>query len=216
LLFDQCTESNRGVDARALFVGLARRTALAANANPARLTLILGTELLRPSVRDALEGAAVLVRGAVRVVGTVREAALVGARSACTRNALLGFRTRSVEASDEAVAIDANALVSALEIELTAERRRIRFLFEGVEAQAVVCTCRTHRTVVFLLALAGAAQGGAQLTYCAVGVRFAEVALRRRLRVAFVPPAQEAAALAQGPVGDTEIAGVPVTAGDSE
>lgn len=153
---------------------------------------------------------------AVRVIGTAREAALIGARSAGTREALLGFRTRSVEAGHEAVAIDANTLVSALEIELTAERGRIRFPFEGVEAQAVVCAGRTHRTFVFLLALAGAAKGGTKLTYCAVGVRFAEVALRRRLRVAFVPPAQEAAALAQGPVGDAEIAGVPVTAGDSE
>jgi len=66
------------------------------------------------------------------------------------------------------------------------------------------------------LALAGAAKGRAKLADRAVGVCLAKISLRRGLRVAFVPPAQKTTAFAQGPVGNAEIAGVPVTAGDSE
>lgn len=216
MLFDRRTESNGGVDACALFVGLAGRATLTANANPTGLTFVLGTELLWPSVRNALEGAAVFVLGAVRVIRTVREATLIGARTASSGNALLGLWTRTVEALDEAFAIDANAIVPTLEIELTAERGRDRFLFEGVQAQAVVRTGRTDWAVVSFLAFTDAAKSRAQLTDCAVGVGFAKISLRRGLRVTFVPPAQETAALAQGPVRDAEIAGVPVTAGDPE
>ena len=66
------------------------------------------------------------------------------------------------------------------------------------------------------MALADAAKGRAKLADRAVGVRLAKISLRRRLWVAFVPPAQKTTALAQGPVGDAEIAGVPVAAGDSD
>jgi hypothetical protein len=216
LLFDRRTESNGGVDACALFVGFAGRAALTPNAKPTGLTFVLGTELLWSSVRNALEGAAVFVLGAVRVIRAVREATLIGARTASAGNTLLGFRTRAVEARDEAFAVDADSIVPALEIELTAERGRIRFLFEGVQAQAVVRTGRTHWAVVSFLAFADAAKSRAQLPDRAVRVGFAKISLRRGLRVTFVPPAQETAALAQGPVRDAEIAGVPVTAGDPE
>ena len=189
---------------------------MATNANTVGLTFVLGTELFWTSVRDALERAAVLVLGAVRVVGTIREATLIGARTASARHALLGFRTRIVEASDEAFTIDADALVPTLEIELTAECRRVGFLFERVQAKAVVRTGRAERTIERFLAFADAAKSRAKLTDRAVGVRRAKISLRRRLRIAFVPPAQETTALAQRPVGDTEIAGVPVTAGDPE
>jgi len=215
-LLDWLAESDGGVDACALFVGVTGRAALPANANAAGLTFVLGTELFRASVGDALERAAVFVLGAVRVVCTIREATLIGARTASARNTLLGFGTRGVEARDEAFTIDADALVPTLEIELTAKWRRVGLLFERVQAKAVVRTGRTHWTVVRFLAFADAAKRRAKLTNGAVGVGGAKISLRRGLRIAFVPPAQETAALAQGPVGDAEIAGVPVTAGDSE
>jgi hypothetical protein len=189
---------------------------LPANTHAAGLTVVLGTELLWASVRDTLERAAVLVLGTVRVVGAIGEATLIGARPASARDALLGFGARTVETCDEAFTIDADALVPTLEIELTAEWRRVGFPFERVQAEAVVRAGRTKWTVVRFLAFAGAAKRRAKLTDRAVGVGLAEISLRRGLRVAFVPPAQETTALAQGPVGDAEIAGVPVTAGDSE
>jgi hypothetical protein len=156
------------------------------------------------------------VLGAICIIGTIREAALIGARTASARNALLGFRTRGVDARDEASAVDADAIVPTLEIELTAKWRRVGFLFERVQAKAVVRTGRAQRTVEGFLAFADAAKSRAKLANGAVGVGGAEISLRRGLRIAFVSLAQETAALAQGPVGDTEIAGVPVTAGDSE
>jgi hypothetical protein len=189
---------------------------LPANTYAAGLTVVLGTELLGASVGDALERAAVLVFGAVRVVAAIREATLIGARSARPSDALLGFGARTIETCDEAFAIDANAFVSTLEIELTAEWRRVGFLFERIQAETVVRASRANWTVVRFLAFAGAAKRRAKLTDRAVGVGLAEISLRRGLRVAFVPPAQKTTALAQGPVGDAEIAGVPVTAGDSE
>jgi len=156
------------------------------------------------------------VLGAVRVIRTIGEATLIGARTASTPYALLRFRARIVEAGDEAFAVDANALVAALEIELAAEWGRVGFLFQRVEAKAIVGTSRPNWTVIRFFAFADAAKRRAKLTDRAVVVYRTKISLRRRLRVAFVSSTEETAALAQGPVGDAEIAGVPVTAGDSE
>jgi hypothetical protein len=189
---------------------------LPTNADAVGLTFVLGTELLRTRVGDALERAAILVLGAVRVVGAVAETARVGARAARSRYALLRFGTGLVQAGDETFAVDANAIVAALEVELTSERRRLGTLFERIETQTVLRAGRAEGAVVFLLAFADTAKRRAELTDAAVRVRYAQVPLRRRLRVAFVTSAKEATAFAQGSVGDTEVSGVPVTAGDPE
>jgi hypothetical protein len=55
---------------------------------------------------------------------------------------LLGFRTRRVEAGDEAFTIDADTFVPTLEVELTAEWRRVGFVFQRVQTKAVVRTGR--------------------------------------------------------------------------
>jgi hypothetical protein len=127
---------------------------------------------------------------------------------------LLCLGTGRIETSDEALAIDADAGVTALEVELAAERRRIGIVFEGIEAESVLSTGRAYRTVEFLLALSDAAKRRAELTDGAVCIRRTQASFRRGLRFAFVPLAQKATAVAQRPVGNTNIAGVPVTAGD--
>jgi len=115
---DGLTEANRGVDPRALVVGLARSAALASTAHAPWLTFVLGAEGLGAGVRDALELRAVLVIGTLRVIAAVREARFVQARAASTVRALLRFRTRLVDAGEQALPIDADAGLAALEVEL--------------------------------------------------------------------------------------------------
>jgi hypothetical protein len=99
LLFDGRAEANRGVDAGALIVGLARRAALAAYTNTAGLTLVVRAELLRARIGNALERAAVLVIGTVGILGAAREAGIIGAGAARAGEALLGLGTGRLEAS---------------------------------------------------------------------------------------------------------------------
>jgi hypothetical protein len=105
-----------------------------------------------------LERAAVFVLGAVRILCAVGEASLIGARTAGAGNALLCFGTGSVQTGDEALAIDANAGVTALEVELAAERSRLGIVFERIEAESAVRTGRAYRAFGFLLALSDAAE----------------------------------------------------------
>jgi hypothetical protein len=177
---------------------------LAPDTDTARLALVLWTELLRTGVRDALERAAVLVLGTVGVLGTAREARVIGARATCAGDTLLGLGTRRVETGQQTLAVDADARIATLEVELTAEGGRVGILFERVEA----------KTVVF--ALPDATDRRTHFPDGTIGVRCAQVSFRRRLRIAFVPTAQEAAAVAQRPVGNTHVARIFVAGGDSE
>jgi hypothetical protein len=200
-LFDGRTETNRGVDAGTLLIGVARGAALTPNAYATWLAIVVGTELLRPRVGNTLEGTAVLVVGALAVFGAVREAGLVCARSASTRHALLSVGACSVEAGKQALAIDAKATVAALEVELATERRWSGlllggFFFERVETQAAACAGRSERALVLLVALRHATDGRADLIDAAIRLPETDRTLRRRLRVTFIPPADEASAVA--------------------
>jgi hypothetical protein len=189
---------------------------LTAYAKAAWLAIILWAKFLWPGVRDALERAAVLVLGAVGVCGTARQTGLLRTRTAGACDALLSFGTRRVQARQQALAIDANARITALEVELATKGRRVGWRFEGIEAKTVVGTGRPNRTVVGVVALTDAAEGGAELTDGAVRVRRAQAPLRRRLGVAFVSAAQKAAPVAERSVGDAHVPRIVVAAGDAQ
>jgi len=144
---------------------------LTTNADTAWLTFVFRAELFRTGVGDALERAAVLVVGAVGILGATREAGVVGAWATCAGNALLRLGTGSINTGQQTLTIDANTRVAALEVELAAERRRIGVLFERIEAKTVVRAGRTERTIVFLFTLADATKRRAELPYGAVGIR---------------------------------------------
>jgi hypothetical protein len=189
---------------------------LAPDTDTARLALVLWTELLRTGVRDALERAAVLVLGTVGVLGTAREARVIGARATCAGDTLLGLGTRRVETGQQTLAVDADARIATLEVELTAEGGRVGILFERVEAKTVFCARRAQGALVRVFALPDATDRRTHFPDGTIGVRCAQVSFRRRLRIAFVPTAQEAAAVAQRPVGNTHVARIFVAGGDSE
>jgi hypothetical protein len=168
-----------------------------------------------------LEGAAILVVGALAVLSTIRETAVVRAGSAGACNALLSIGTCCVEAGEQAFAVDADSSVTALEVELATERHRsgilLRgFFFERVEAQAARGAGRSEWALVLVVAPTHTADGRADLVDGTVGLGETDRALRRRLRIAFVPSADEAATVAQRTVGDTDVSGVVVAAGDPE
>jgi hypothetical protein len=121
LLLDGLAEANGGVDTSTLIIGVTGGSALSAHTHSVGLALVLGTELFRPSVGDALEGAAVLVFGALSVFAAAGEAAVVGTWAAGTGHALLRLGTRRVETCQQALAIDADARITALEVELAAK-----------------------------------------------------------------------------------------------
>ena len=89
------------------------------------LALVLGTELFGPGVGNALEGAAVLVFGALAVLAATREAAVVGTWAASTGHALLRLGTGGVETCQQALAVDTDARIAALEVELAAKGWRV-------------------------------------------------------------------------------------------
>jgi len=101
------------------------------------------------------------VVGAVGVVSATREAALVGARAASTGHTLLRLRAGRVEAGAQTLAVNADAGVATLEVELAAEGRRVGLLIEGVETKTVVRAGRSKGTPVLLRTLADAAEGRA-------------------------------------------------------
>jgi hypothetical protein len=194
---------------------------LAAEADAPGLTVVLGAELFGPRVGNALKSATVLVLGALAVLGAAREAGVIRARPARTPDALLRIGAWRIEAGEEACAIDADAPVAALEVELTTERRRSRHLLgrlvlEGVETQAAARTGGAEWALVCLVTLCDTTDAGAHLVHRAVRLGEAERTLGRRLRVAFVTSAEKAAAVAQRTVGDADIAGVVVASGDPE
>jgi len=79
---------------------------LAAETDPPFLTFMRRAELLRASVGDALERAAVLVVLALGVLGAAPETKLVGAWAARSGNALLGVGARSRETYPQAFPVD--------------------------------------------------------------------------------------------------------------
>jgi hypothetical protein len=126
-----------------------------------------------------------------------------------------------VETRDQTLAIDTNTPIPAFEVELAAEGRRrgllgCRFFFEGVETKAARCACRADRAFELLVALRYAADGRADFVDRAVGFGEAHRSRRRRLRFAFVPLAEEAAALTQRTVGDADVTLVVSASGDPE
>jgi len=127
------------------------------------------------------------VVGAVGVVSATREAALVGARAASTGHTLLRLRAGRVEAGAQTLAVNADAGVATLEVELAAEGRWVGFFFEGVEAESVVRAGRPNRAFVFVGAFTDAAEGGADCPHRTVGVGDTQGPLRRRLGIALVP-----------------------------
>jgi hypothetical protein len=116
----------------ALVVGLARRAALATDAESLILTCIFGAELFGTGIGDALERAAVLVVGAVGILRTARKTAVVCAGATCARNALLGLGTGPVETGQQTLAIDAYAGVTTLEVELATKGRWIGIVLQRV------------------------------------------------------------------------------------
>jgi hypothetical protein len=98
------------------------------------LTFVLRTELLGTSIRNALERAAVLVLFAVCILCASRETRVIRARAACAREALLRIRAGAVQAGDEALSVDADTSIAALEIELAPESLGRRVVFERIEA----------------------------------------------------------------------------------
>jgi hypothetical protein len=128
----------------------------------------------------------------------------------------LGFRTRCIETGQETLSVDADARVAALEIELAAKRRRLWILFERIEAKPVVRAGRPDRTIVGVLTVGRAAERGADLPDCAIGLRHAGGALWRGLWIARVSATQETTAIAQRSVGNTDITGVVAAAGEPQ
>jgi hypothetical protein len=124
---------------------------LAADAKAAGLTVVLGAELLRPRVWDALERAAILVLGAVGIFGTARQACVIGARTTGPGDALLGLGARGVQTRQQTLAIDADARVTTLEVKLTTKWGWVGRGFEGIEAKTALGAGRPNRTVVCVL-----------------------------------------------------------------
>ena len=180
------------------------------------MTLVFGTELHGARVRNALEGAAVLAIGAIGIVGAAGEATCIRTGSAGSVHALLRFRARRVEAGQQTIAVDTDLGVCAFEVELTAKWGRLRIFLEGVEAQAVVGAGRPDGAFVRILALGHAADGRADFVDRAVGFSEAHRPRGRRLGFAFVPLAEEAAALTQRTVGDADVTLVVSATGDPE
>jgi hypothetical protein len=216
LIFDGRAEANGRVDPRTLVVGLTRRTALTPDTDSIRLAIVRWAELFGPRVRDALKRAAVFVGFTIGISGAAREASVIGTGPTRASDTLLRVRTRHIETGQQTLAIDANSGIAALEVELTPKRRRLGIVFEGVETESVVCAGRAYRAIVLLDALPNAAYRRADFADCTVRLRDAEIPLRSRLRIAVVATAEEAAAVADRAVGDTDVAGVPVAADDPE
>jgi hypothetical protein len=135
-----------------------------------RLTVVFRAELFWPSVGDALKRAAVFVIGAVGVLAATREAAVVGTRTAGARHALLRLRTGGIETCQQALAVDADARIAALEVELAAKGRWVGRIFERIETKPVVGTGRSHGTFVLLRALTYTTECGAGFADGAVGL----------------------------------------------
>jgi hypothetical protein len=168
-----------------------------------------------------LESTAVLEILTLGVCATVGETGLFGAGPASARDTLLCVGAWCVEAREQAVAIDTDASVPAFEVELAAKGPRgglldCRLFFEGVETKAARCACRADRTFELLVALRDAADGRADFVDRAVGFSEAHRPRGRRLGFAFVPLAEEAAALTQRTVGDADVTLVVSAAGDRE
>ncbi|MDH3625134.1 MAG: hypothetical protein OES69_01875 [Myxococcales bacterium] len=161
--------------------------------------------------------------GALGVVAAVREARLVEARAASTVGALLGLRTGLVDAGEQALPIDADAGLTALEVELAQGDRRVgvrlgeelRFGLGRTQAQTVD-TRRTDHAVLFFGALADAPEIGAELTDRAVDFVHADGARGSGLLFAGIPAADEAATIADRPVCDAKVPGVVVAAEEAE
>jgi hypothetical protein len=134
LLFDRSTETNARIDTGTLLVGLARRPTLASDTEATWLTFVRGAELFGAGVGNALERATILVIFAVRVLCASAEARVIRTRSARACDALLGIRAGALQAGDQTLAVDADARITAFEIELTAEGWRRRILFQRIEA----------------------------------------------------------------------------------
>jgi hypothetical protein len=159
---------------------------LAANADAAGLTLVVRAEQFGARVGDALERAAVLVVGAVGIFGTTGETGVIAARAARARDALLCLGTRGIETRQQTLAIDADARIATLEIELATEGRRVGIVFERIETKTVVRARRPHGAVVLLFALADATKRRADFPDGTVRSRHAKVTLRRWLGVTLV------------------------------
>jgi len=192
---------------------------LATEADAPGLTIVLGAELFGPRVGNALKGATVLVLGTIAVFRAAREAGVILTRPAGTPYAFLCVGAWRVEAGEEAFAIDADAPVAALEIELATEGRRIGRLLRGlvlagVETQAATCTCGAEWAFVCLVTLCDTTDARADLVDRAVGLREAHRTLRRRQRIAFVTSAEKAAAITQQTIRDADVARVLVAGGD--
>jgi hypothetical protein len=159
------------------------------------------------------------VFGAIGVFGATSEAGLVGAGPACSIDALLVVGARRIEARREALTVDADARVATFEIELASKRGRLRFFwlsFERIQTQAVVGAGGPNGALVCILTLGHAADRRADLAERAVRFRKTGCAVGRGLRIALVPLAEKAAPLVERPVGDADVAGVVVAAGDPE
>jgi hypothetical protein len=156
------------------------------------------------------------VIGTIDILCATREAGVVRARTARAGHALLGLRAGCVETRQQTLAINADARVAALEVELAAEGRRVGIVFERVETKTVVRAGRSQGTLVLFRALADAAEGRADFPDGAVGGRNAQVPLWRRLWVALVPPAQEAATIAEWAVRNADVARVVVAASEAK
>jgi hypothetical protein len=152
--------------------------------------------------------------GAVGVVGAASQARVIGARATRAGHAFLRLRTGGIETGREALSVNADARIATLEVELAAQGRRVGLLFERIETKTVVRAGRSDGAFVLFLALACTAERGAHFSQGAVNVRRTKVSLRRRLPVALVSTAQEAAAVAERPVGDAEVARIAIAGGE--
>jgi len=211
-----------------LVIGLAGGPALTTKTHAPGLTFVVRAKLLRARVGYALELATVLVLSALGIVGTVRETRIVRARSASASQTLLRFGTGGVEAGQQAIAVDADPGIAALEIELASERlgvrrgfvrdrlQRVGRFLERVETESVRGARRADGAIEAGLALRDAANGRADLLDGAVLRGQTHRPRRRGLRIALVPAAEEAAAVTERTVGNADIAGVVAACGDPE
>jgi hypothetical protein len=177
-----------------------------------------------------LEVAAVLDLRAVVIARAVAEAVVLHAGAAGSSHALLGVGARCVEARQEALAVDADPAISAVEVELAAHGRRCRLwlrlrrggrrlthrglVLERADAKLVGVAARAERTVEILSAWRDASDVGADLADGAVVLFEAHVAWGRRLGKAFVVTTEKTPAFAGRAVVHTEVAVVVDAASD--
>ncbi len=196
---------------------------MAATAHASRLAFVFRTKSLWARIRDALELRAVLVIGALRIIAAVREASLVETGTAGTIGTLLCLRTRLIYAGEQTLPIDADAGLTALEVELALNDRRLgiwlgdelRLRFRRVQAQSVHAR-RTDHAVVLVGALAYASEVGADLADRAVDFVHTNRTRGSGLLVAVIAAADETAAVSNWTVSDAEVAGVVVAAKEAE